>query len=49
MERFLSVGYLDVQNLLIPLYALWVLGGLLLALGVGAYALGFWARRPVEA
>jgi nitric oxide reductase subunit B len=48
MERLLSVGYLDTQNLLIPLYILWVIGMLLLAAGVGVYALALWARRPVE-
>jgi nitric oxide reductase subunit B len=48
MERLLSVGYLDTQNLLIPLYILWVVGMLLLAAGLGVYALMFWARRPVE-
>jgi nitric oxide reductase subunit B len=48
LERVLSVGYLDTQNLLTPLYALWVIGLLLVAAGAGVYALMFWARRPVE-
>jgi hypothetical protein len=29
-----------------PLYALWTFGSLLLALGVGIFALTFWLRRP---
>lgn len=49
LERILGVGYLETQTLIIPLYALWVLAWLSVALGVGIYALGFWARRPVEA
>jgi nitric oxide reductase subunit B len=46
LERVLSFGYLDTQNLLVPLYALWLLGGLATAGGLLIYALGFWARRP---
>jgi len=46
MERVLSIGYLDVQTLVTPLYALWTLGLLLLAAGIGVYALTFWLRRP---
>jgi nitric oxide reductase subunit B len=46
MERILSVGYLDVQTLVTPLYMLWMLGLLLLAAGIGVYALTFWLRRP---
>jgi nitric oxide reductase subunit B len=46
LERVLSFGYLDTQNLLVPLYALWLLGGLATAGGLLTFALGFWARRP---
>lgn len=46
LERLLSVGYLETQTLLIPLYTLWFIGLVLLAAGVVTYALGFWARRP---
>jgi nitric oxide reductase subunit B len=46
LERILGVGYLETQTLITPLYALWLLGWLSTALGVGIYALGFWARRP---
>lgn len=48
MERRLSMGYLDTQNLLTPLYAGWVFGLLLLALGAGIYAFSFWRRRPIR-
>jgi hypothetical protein len=44
-ERMSSTGYLDVQNLVIPLYTGWVVGLVSLALGVLIYALGFRARR----
>lgn len=46
LERVLTVGYLETQVYMIPLYVLWIIGTLLLALGLLAYALGFWARRP---
>lgn len=46
LERLLSVGYLDTQTLLIPLYTGWTLALLVLLLGFMIYALGFWARRP---
>ena len=46
LERVLSVGYLDTQALLAPLYGLWVGGQGLSALGVVIYALVFWLRRP---
>lgn len=46
LERVLSVGYLETQTLLVPLYALWLLGLLATAGGLLIYALGFWARRP---
>lgn len=45
MERMSSVGYLDVQNLVTPLYAGWVFGLVLLGLGFLIYALGFKARK----
>ena len=48
MERLLSIGYLDVQNMIAPLYALWTVGLLLFAAGAGVLALAFWARRPVD-
>ncbi len=46
LERQLSVGYLDTQTLIIPLYTGWFLGLVLLALGVILYTLIFWLRRP---
>ena len=46
LERKLSVGYLDTQTLLIPLYSGWVVGLGALALGVLVYGLIFWLRRP---
>lgn len=46
LERLLSVGYLETQALIAPLYALWIGGLALLALGVIVYALVFWLRRP---
>lgn len=46
LERLLSIGYLDTQTLLIPLYTGWALALLVLLLGIVVYALGFWARRP---
>jgi hypothetical protein len=48
LERILSIGYLETQTLITPLYALWVVGWLSVAVGIGIYTLGFWARRPVE-
>ena len=48
LERLLSVGYLETQTLLIPLYTLWFMGLILLAFGVLVYALGFWVRRPIR-
>jgi|GEM_PF-482473 len=47
LERLMSVGYLETQTALVPLYALWIGGLLLFAPGVAFYALGFRAR-PVE-
>jgi len=48
MERVLSVGYLDSQALLVPLYAFWVLGLVSIALGMIVYGLALWLRRPLE-
>jgi hypothetical protein len=42
----LSVGYLDTQTLLVPLYSGWFVGLVVLALGIGLYTLIFWLRRP---
>lgn len=47
LERLMSMGYLETQAALVPLYALWILGLLIFAPGVAFYALGFRAR-PVE-
>jgi nitric oxide reductase subunit B len=46
LERQLSVGYLDTQTLLIPLYTGWVIGLAVLTVGVVIYSLIFWLRRP---
>lgn len=48
MERRLSIGYLDVQVLLEPLYALWIGGLVLVMMGAVVYGLTFWRRRPVS-
>ena len=50
LERLLSVGYLETQTLIIPLYTLWVIGWLAAALGLVGFALDFWTRRasPLE-
>jgi hypothetical protein len=34
MERVLSIGYLDTQNTLLPLYIIWIIGILLWSLGI---------------
>jgi hypothetical protein len=34
LERVFSIGYLDVQNALIPLFAMWIIGAGMLLLGV---------------
>lgn len=47
-ERQLSVGYLDTQTLIIPLYTGWFAGGVALLLGVLIYGLTYWIRRPRE-
>ncbi len=46
LERVLSVGYVDTQALVAPLYVLWIGGLALFALGVIVYALVLWLRRP---
>lgn len=46
LERLLSVGYLDTQVLIVPLYIGWVMGLITLLLGMLLYALGFWSHRP---
>lgn len=48
MERLLSIGYLDTQAALLPLYVLWLLCLFLVAAGMAIYALGFRARRVLE-
>lgn len=45
LERLMSIGYLETQAALVPLYVLWIVGLLLFAPGVVFYALGFRARR----
>jgi nitric oxide reductase subunit B len=47
LERILGIGYLETQTLIIPLYLLWIVGTLSMAVGVGIYALGFRARQVV--
>lgn len=47
MERLIGIGYLDAQRLMVPLYLIWIGGLLLVAMGIGVYALGFRARRLV--
>ena len=46
LERRLSIGYLDVQTLLVPLYEGWLIGLAALAVGVLIYAAILWRRRP---
>jgi nitric oxide reductase subunit B len=46
LERLLSVGYLDTQTLLVPLYIGWIMGLIVILLGIVLYALGFWSHRP---
>ncbi|MFN8531585.1 MAG: hypothetical protein U0670_23520 [Anaerolineae bacterium] len=45
LERLLSVGYLETQTLIVPLYTVWVIGWAAVGLGLIGYALGFWVRR----
>lgn len=37
LERVLSVGYLDTQTIIIPLYTLWIIGILILSFGLAKY------------
>lgn len=46
LERLLSIGYLDTQALLVPLYIGWIMGMIAMLLGIVLYALGFWSHRP---
>jgi nitric oxide reductase subunit B len=46
LERVLSVGYLDTQSHIEPLYAGWFAGYVIIGIGVVIYAIGFFARRP---
>ena len=45
LERILSIGYLETQTYMIPLYLFWIIGLLAVTQGIAIYALGFWARR----
>lgn len=47
-ERQLSVGYLDTQTLIIPLYQGWFVGLVAILLGAVIYGLSYWIRRPRE-
>jgi hypothetical protein len=38
MERIMSMGYLDSQSALIPLYTLWIVTHLLWGIGFAMYA-----------
>lgn len=48
LERILSIGYLETQTYLIPLYIGWIIFLIAVGIGVIVYALGFWARRIQE-
>jgi nitric oxide reductase subunit B len=48
LERLLSMGYLDTQAALVPLYILWLICLFCVAAGLAIYALGFRARRIRE-
>lgn len=45
LERILSLGYLETQALIVPLYTVWVIGWIAAGLGFVFYAMGVWARR----
>jgi len=47
-ERQLSVGYLDTQTLVIPLYQGWFLGLAAVLVGMVIYGITYWLRRPYE-
>lgn len=44
LERLLNVGYLETQNLIVPLYTVWVIGLIGVAAGVLIYGITFWRR-----
>jgi nitric oxide reductase subunit B len=46
LERVLSVGYLDTQSHIEPLYTGWFAGYVIVGIGVVIYAIGFYVRRP---
>jgi hypothetical protein len=48
MERRASIGFLDVQMLIVPLYSLWTLALIVLLIGLVIYGLSFYLRRPRE-
>jgi nitric oxide reductase subunit B len=45
LERILSVGYLETQGYMIPLYIFWVVGLLIAALGIALYAVRHFFNR----
>jgi hypothetical protein len=45
MERILSIGYLETQTAIIPLYLFWVIGSLLTAVGIALYTVQQLIRR----
>lgn len=47
-ERQLSVGYLNTQTLIIPLYQGWFLGLAAILVGMVIYGITYWLRRPHE-
>ena len=48
LERILSVGYLETQTMLIPLYIFWMIGTFFFAVGIAIYAAGFNRRAVLE-
>ncbi|NWF69743.1 MAG: hypothetical protein HXY40_11725 [Chloroflexi bacterium] len=47
LERILTIGYLDTQNFLLPLYIFWVIGLLILALAITLFAFNFVRRQKI--
>lgn len=43
LERVLTLGYLDTQAVLVPLYVLWIVGIMIMAVGIVKYAYHFLA------
>lgn len=41
LERVLSIGYLDSQTIIVPLYVLWIVGLVILSLGIAKYSYHF--------